>query len=488
MRKMTTIALIALATGCVKENQLFEPTDASADTDVDTDVDTDTDADTDADADTDTDTDEETCQSISELMAECCLTQAYQQCDTDGNVAWFDSCDIEGDSAEICPAANSECINTSTTQAECGCVDHWDIEAACSSCEENWEIAMECTACIEGFGGEACAVCELGWTGSACDACDDTGYAVGDEGCQYVATCGTDWVWLVDGALPSAVRTEGEFTFAGTTSEPTVQDTVTGLEWRRCLNGMTWNGMTCEGSPTTIAADAIATECDGTYAEQVDWRMPDVTELGTLLELGSSPPILDGLFPEFGQPAVWTADTCPMVTTDNWAVLFFSGAIGGIAYDSRILCVRGGLPVTPDDAPPRFAVAAADGSTVRDDWSGLEWRRCSVGQIWGGEDCLGVPAAYDWDTAQLACDGEYAGHSDWVLPDAAQLRSAINYCGQEPASFVTAFPGALENIYWSVTPLPSPATGAYSVDFEFGELTSVEVETEQLVLCVRPSD
>ena len=100
------------------------------------------------------------------------------------------------------------------------------------------------------------------------------------------ATCGSDWVWLIDDELPTAVRSEDEFEIGGTASEPTVRDTVAGLEWRRCLEGTTWNGLTCDGAPTNVPVASISTYCDGdTYAEHSDWRVPDVTELGTLLEI-----------------------------------------------------------------------------------------------------------------------------------------------------------------------------------------------------------
>ncbi|NCC23468.1 MAG: DUF1566 domain-containing protein, partial [Alphaproteobacteria bacterium] len=38
--------------------------------------------------------------------------------------------------------------------------------------------------------------------------------------------------------------------------------------------------------------------------------------------------------------------------------------------------------------------------TVTDVVSQLMWMRCSVGQTWSGETCLGETAAYDWQAAQ----------------------------------------------------------------------------------------
>jgi hypothetical protein len=192
------------------------------------------------------------------------------------------------------------------------------------------------------------------------------------------------------------------------------------------------------------------------------------------------------VFPEFGQPVIWTATECPIVDTDNWVVTFFNGAVTGVNYDSRVLCVRGGLP-DPDTAPPRFAVAAADGSTVLDVWTGLEWRRCAVGQIWTGTECSGVPASYDWDTAQLACGDTFAGHDDWIVPDAAQNRSLVNYCAESAAAFEAAFPGQTDELLWSSTS-DSTDSAAFHVSMELGESAPVTTDSVMPVRCVRVPD
>jgi hypothetical protein len=132
-------------------------------------------------------------------------------------------------------------------------------------------------------------------------------------------------------------------------------------------------------------------------------------------------------------------------------------------------------------------VAAADGSTVRDGWTGLEWRRCLAGEVWTGDECAGLPASYDWDTAQLVCDGAFAGHDDWVLPDIVQLRSTINYCAQSPASFTAAFPGPLDHFIWSATGSTTLSI-AWNVNWVHGDSAADADDSQFRVRCVRQSE
>ena len=96
------------------------------------------------DGDADSDTDSET---------EC--TDSYTfQCGQDGHVHWIDGCDVEWGISEECPQ-NAECVNTSSTTAECVCVNHW-LGEECEECPENWDPEQDCGECLPGWGGESC--------------------------------------------------------------------------------------------------------------------------------------------------------------------------------------------------------------------------------------------------------------------------------------------------------------------------------------------
>lgn len=63
----------------------------------------------------------------------------------------------------------------------------------------------------------------------------------------------------------------------------TVTDTSTGLMWKHCGEGQTWSGNTCSGRLRTYSwnqANALTNTV--TFAGYSDWRLPSLSELGTL--------------------------------------------------------------------------------------------------------------------------------------------------------------------------------------------------------------
>jgi len=59
-----------------------------------------------------------------------------------------------------------------------------------------------------------------------------------------------------------------------------VTDTVTGLIWKRCVEGMNFSGGTCAGTATTFNWEAALVHA----AKQSGWRLPDANEIISLEE------------------------------------------------------------------------------------------------------------------------------------------------------------------------------------------------------------
>lgn len=144
-----------------------------------------------------------------------------------------------------------------------------------------------------------------------------------------------------------------------------VLDPVARLSWRRCVEGMHWNGKTCEGQPLKLDR-AQASERARIEARESGrpWRLPRATELRRLagsarLQAGGVP-----VFP--GAPADWhwtssvSIDTSrpnpynygsvmrereggglnQVATTQGWAVQFGSGEARGDMARREPLAVR----------------------------------------------------------------------------------------------------------------------------------------------------
>jgi internalin A len=100
---------------------------------------------------------------------------------------------------------------------------------------------------------------------------------------------------------------------------------------------------------------------------------------------------------------------------------------------------------------------AVDDSVVEDLLTGLQWRRCSVGQTPGVDACAGSSAAMTFAEAASACEGSYGGHSDWRLPSLSELASLVNCSVSYPGPTIdaAAFPGTYTGGYWASNSLPS---------------------------------
>ena len=128
----------------------------------------------------------------------------------------------------------------------------------------------------------------------------------------------------------------------GTTEEPIVTDHVTGLQWQQntTIGSVDWK-------------DALA-HCEGlSYGGSDNWRLPDVTELISIVdEKKTDPPAINPVyFPGFDdEGGHWTSTTSRKIGTTVYVVYFgdqdSTVGLGGISAVSKttsalVLCVRG---------------------------------------------------------------------------------------------------------------------------------------------------
>ncbi|RMW98730.1 DUF1566 domain-containing protein [Allofranklinella schreckenbergeri] len=118
----------------------------------------------------------------------------------------------------------------------------------------------------------------------------------------------------------------------------------------------------------------------------------------------------------------------------------------------------------PSSAPSRFV---GRGAEVKDVHTGLVWARCSVGQVWNGRDCVGVPEVMTYADAL-----QYAQQQrGWRLPEVKELASLLDWACAQPAIDETVFPNTHSRFFWTATRRYSAgADGVWCVNFADGSI------------------
>ena len=108
----------------------------------------------------------------------------------------------------------------------------------------------------------------------------------------------------------------------------TVTHLPTGLMWARCAAGNTWNGSTetCDGLGTTHNwSSALQVAENYSFAGHDDWRLPNIKELMSIVELGCSDNhINETVFPLIGTGNYWasTPNISNGIESRAWSVVF----------------------------------------------------------------------------------------------------------------------------------------------------------------------
>lgn len=110
-----------------------------------------------------------------------------------------------------------------------------------------------------------------------------------------------------------------------------VTDQKTGLVWRRCSEGMSWNGSTCAGTASAFTHEAAlqyaATQASSTG---VAWRLPNVKELASIVDRSRNNPAIDPTaFPAAPVSSFWSASPAAGISVYAWYVNFYSGNVYG---------------------------------------------------------------------------------------------------------------------------------------------------------------
>ncbi len=107
--------------------------------------------------------------------------------------------------------------------------------------------------------------------------------------------------------------------------------------------------------------------------------------------------------------------------------------------------------------------------TVTDTKTQLMWKVCTEGQTWNAGACDGNANEVSWQTAlQTANDENFAGHSDWRLPNIKELQSLVAFNCTAPSINSIIFPNTAASGYWSSSPNANSSSVAWGVYFGIG--------------------
>ena len=155
----------------------------------------------------------------------------------------------------------------------------------------------------------------------------------------YTQTCQT-------ASIPAHTPT-GQFTDH---ANGTVTDNKTGLMWKKCSEGQSGNdcssGSAASYTWQAALAQAKTVNTSGGFATYTDWRVPNITELESIVETQCyKPAINSAVFPNTPSTWFWSSSPVAAVGDRAWYVYFYHGTDGWELKSngySSVRLVRGG--------------------------------------------------------------------------------------------------------------------------------------------------
>lgn len=133
-------------------------------------------------------------------------------------------------------------------------------------------------------------------------------------------------------------------------SDGTVTDNRTGLMWKQCSEGQSTTTTPCDtGSVTTYTWQEALTQAQtvnsAAFAGHNDWRLPNLKELNSLVEMACyTPAINENHFPNTAASSYWSSSPDAYYSSRAWYVYFYGGSDGNLSKGSPyyVRLVRGG--------------------------------------------------------------------------------------------------------------------------------------------------
>ena len=134
----------------------------------------------------------------------------------------------------------------------------------------------------------------------------------------------------------AASHAQGRFAISGDGQE--VTDSTTRLTWRRCAEGLRWDGKACSGKLAKFTYASAKQAAAGTaQREGKAWRIPDKDELVALVDMAQKKkPRIDGqAFPQTPSAPFWANRPGSDDNLNAWLVNFSNGKVHGNAGQAK---------------------------------------------------------------------------------------------------------------------------------------------------------
>lgn len=232
------------------------------------------------------------------------------------------------------------------------------------------------------------------------------------------------------------------YTISGTKPQEIVTDNNTQLQWQRTLP-TSYSGCT-KGNPvgTQCSWQESINYCDGlNYGGYEDWRSPNIKEINSLAYFGMNggPSINSFFFPDTPLGYFWSSSQYSTDSNRAWYIFSFANSQINIIEKTQgrfVRCVRGDYSFQSV-----FEESEINGKVVVTD--------NTTGLLWTKEYLSYSGISLTWKMALDHCANlNYAGYSDWRLPNINELNTLIDYSKHDPAS---SFPGVPSYFFWSST-------------------------------------